>query len=130
MENVMFGCGHWNTGLFHRAAGLLGLGRGAMSFSLQLQSIYGNSFSYYLEDRNSDGSVSSKLIFGEDKDLFHPGQVNLGPWGGPQNLGRDVAGGFGWLRKSINSDTTLSYFAEAAYNNSSGDRKGCSSRWL
>lgn len=30
VENVMFGCGHWNRGLFHGAAGLLGLGRGPL----------------------------------------------------------------------------------------------------
>ncbi|XP_058092636.1 aspartyl protease AED1-like [Magnolia sinica] len=36
VENVMFGCGHWNRGLFHGAAGLLGLGRGPLSFSSQL----------------------------------------------------------------------------------------------
>ncbi|CAN1229076.1 Aspartic proteinase nepenthesin-1 [Linum perenne] len=27
VDNVMIGCGHWNRGLFHGAAGLLGLGR-------------------------------------------------------------------------------------------------------
>ncbi|CAI9089760.1 OLC1v1024393C1 [Oldenlandia corymbosa var. corymbosa] len=73
VENVMFGCGHWNRGLFHGAAGLLGLGRGPLSFSSQLQSLYGHSFSYCLVDRNSDSSVTSKLIFGEDEDLLsHP----------------------------------------------------------
>ncbi|KAK6142365.1 hypothetical protein DH2020_022713 [Rehmannia glutinosa] len=72
VENVMFGCGHWNRGLFHGAAGVLGLGRGPLSFASQLQSLYGNSFSYCLVDRNSN--TSSKLIFGEDKDLLsHPG---------------------------------------------------------
>jgi hypothetical protein len=45
VENVMFGCGHWNRGLFHGAAGLLGLGRGPLSFASQLQSYYGHSFS-------------------------------------------------------------------------------------
>ncbi|XP_057522994.1 aspartic proteinase nepenthesin-2-like [Amaranthus tricolor] len=73
-ENMMFGCGHWNRGLFHGAAGLLGLGKGPLSFASQLQSAYGHSFSYCLVDRNSDPSVSSKLIFGEDKDLLsNPG---------------------------------------------------------
>ncbi|XP_027337516.1 protein ASPARTIC PROTEASE IN GUARD CELL 1-like [Abrus precatorius] len=71
--DVMFGCGHWNTGFFHGAAGLLGLGRGPLSFSTQMQSIYGNSFSYCLTDLFSNTSVSSKLIFGEDKELlYHP----------------------------------------------------------
>ncbi|MCL7038679.1 hypothetical protein MKW94_025438 [Papaver nudicaule] len=73
VENVMFGCGHWNRGLFHGASGLLGLGRGPLSFASQLQSAYGHTFSYCLVDRNSDLSVSSKLIFGEDPSLLsHP----------------------------------------------------------
>ncbi|KAK4749832.1 hypothetical protein SAY87_027281 [Trapa incisa] len=73
VENVMFGCGHWNRGLFQGAAGVMGLGRGPLSFSSQLQSLYGHSFSYCLVDRNSNASVSSKLIFGEDKELLsHP----------------------------------------------------------
>lgn len=77
VENVMFGCGHWNRGLFHGAAGLLGLGRGPLSFSSQLQSLYGHSFSYCLVDRDSNTSVSSKLIFGEDKDLLNHPQLNF-----------------------------------------------------
>ncbi|KAK7836676.1 aspartyl protease family protein 2 [Quercus suber] len=139
VENVMFGCGHWNRGLFHGAAGLLGLGKGALSFSSQLQSLYGHSFSYCLVDRNSDTNVSSKLIFGEDKDLLsHPnlnftsfvvGKENLVDTfyylqikaivvGGevlniPEetwNLSPEGAGG-----TIIDSGTTLSYFAEPAY---------------
>ncbi|KAK1388742.1 Basic 7S globulin 2 small subunit [Heracleum sosnowskyi] len=77
LENVMFGSGHWNRGLFHGASGLLGLGRGPLSFSSQLQSSYGHSFSYCLVDRNSDPSVSSKLIFGEDKDLLGHKELNF-----------------------------------------------------
>jgi aspartyl protease family protein len=73
VENMIFGCGHWNRGLFHGAAGLLGLGRGPLSFASQLRSLYGQTFSYCLVDHNSDLNVSSKLIFGEDKDLLkHP----------------------------------------------------------
>jgi len=73
VENLIFGCGHWNRGLFHGAAGLLGLGRGPLSFASQLRSLYGHTFSYCLVDRNSDLNVSSKLIFGEDRDLLkHP----------------------------------------------------------
>ena len=73
----MFGCGHWNRGLFHGAAGLLGLGRGPLSFASQLQSLYGHSFSYCLVDRNSDANVCSKLIFGEDKDLLNHPNLNF-----------------------------------------------------
>ncbi|KAJ4981400.1 hypothetical protein NE237_032237 [Protea cynaroides] len=139
VENVMFGCGHWNRGLFHGAAGLLGLGRGPLSFSSQLRSLYGHSFSYCLVDRNSDMSVSSKLIFGEDKSLMsHPNLNFTSLVAGKENpidtfyyiqiksimvggevlkipeetwqLSSEGAGG-----TIIDSGTTLSYFADPAY---------------
>ncbi|WRX10688.1 Xylanase inhibitor [Theobroma cacao] len=139
VENVMFGCGHWNRGLFHGAAGLLGLGRGPLSFASQLQSLYGHSFSYCLVDRNSDANVSSKLIFGEDKDLLsHPNLNFTALVAGKENsvdtfyyvqiksvivggevlnipeetwqLSADGAGG-----TIIDSGTTLSYFADPTY---------------
>ncbi|KAE8713132.1 hypothetical protein F3Y22_tig00110214pilonHSYRG00034 [Hibiscus syriacus] len=136
VENVMFGCGHWNRGLFHGAAGLLGLGRGPLSFTSQLQSLYGHSFSYCLVDRNSDANVSSKLIFGEDKDLLsHPNLNFTSLVSGKDNLvdtfyyvqiksifvGGEVlnipeeawqlsAGG-----TIVDSGTTLSYFADPTY---------------
>ncbi|KAK8507764.1 hypothetical protein V6N13_140507 [Hibiscus sabdariffa] len=139
VENVMFGCGHWNRGLFHGAAGLLGLGRGPLSFASQLQSLYGHSFSYCLVDRNSDTNVSSKLIFGEDKDLLsHPNLNFTSLVAGKENsvdtfyyvqlksvfvggealnipeetwkLSADGAGG-----TIVDSGTTLSYFADPTY---------------
>lgn len=139
VEDVMFGCGHWNRGLFHGAAGLLGLGRGPLSFASQLQSLYGHSFSYCLVDRNSNSSVSSKLIFGEDKDLLKHPQLNFTSLVGGKdnpaetfyyvqiksvivggevlnipketwNLSPEGVGG-----TIIDSGTTLSYFAEPAY---------------
>ncbi|XWS75710.1 hypothetical protein CRYUN_Cryun01aG0115400 [Craigia yunnanensis] len=139
VENMMFGCGHWNRGLFHGAAGLLGLGRGPLSFASQLQSLYGHSFSYCLVDRNSDANVSSKLIFGEDKDLLsHPNLNFTSLVSGKENsvdtfyyvqiksvivggevlnipeetwqLSADGAGG-----TIIDSGTTLSYFADPTY---------------
>ncbi|XP_054819310.1 aspartyl protease family protein 2-like [Prosopis cineraria] len=140
VENVMFGCGHWNRGLFHGAAGLLGLGRGPLSFASQLQSLYGQSFSYCLVDRNSDTNVTSKLIFGEDKDLLgHPGLNFTSFVGGKENpvdtfyylqiksvmVGGEILkeipeetwalspeGSGGTI---IDSGTTLTYFAEPAY---------------
>ncbi|XP_022728170.1 aspartyl protease family protein 2-like [Durio zibethinus] len=139
VENVMFGCGHWNRGLFHGAAGLLGLGKGPLSFASQLQSLYGHSFSYCLVDRNSDANVSGKLIFGEDKDLLSHPELNFTSLvAGKENsvdtfyyvqiksvtvggevlkipeetwqLSADGAGG-----TIIDSGTTLSYFADPAY---------------
>ncbi|KAJ0914539.1 putative nepenthesin [Helianthus annuus] len=140
VENVMFGCGHWNRGLFHGAAGLLGLGRGPLSFASQLQSLYDHSFSYCLVDRNSNSSVSSKLIFGEDKDLLKHPELNFTSLIGGNEAPVDVfyyvhvksvvvagkvldipektwdltADGYGGT--IIDSGTTLSYFADPAYN--------------
>ncbi|KAI3694061.1 hypothetical protein L1987_77020 [Smallanthus sonchifolius] len=140
VENVMFGCGHWNRGLFHGAAGLLGLGRGPLSFASQLQSLYGHSFSYCLVDRDSNSSVSSKLIFGEDKDLLKQPDLNFTALIGgkeapvdvfyyvhiksvivagetldiPENTWNLSSDGFGGT--IIDSGTTLSYFADPAYN--------------
>lgn len=53
VENVAIGCGHNNEGLFVGAAGLLGLGGGALSFPSQVKS---TSFSYCLVDRDSDSA--------------------------------------------------------------------------
>lgn len=140
VENVMFGCGHWNRGLFHGAAGLLGLGRGPLSFSSQLQSVYGHTFSYCLVDRNSDISISSKLIFGEDTILMNHPNLNFTSFvSGKDNLvdtfyyvqikGIMVGGDLldipvGTWKLSeegaggtiIDTGTTLSYFAEPAYS--------------
>ena len=138
-EGVVFGCGHWNRGLFRGAAGLLGLGRGSLSFSSQLRPLSGGVFSYCLVDRNSDLSVSSKLVFGEENNLsalpdhnftaFVAGKedpadtfyylgikaVKVGGRFGeipPETweLGPDGGGG-----TIIDSGTTLSYFTEPAY---------------
>ncbi|KAK9153299.1 hypothetical protein Sjap_000779 [Stephania japonica] len=140
VEKVMFGCGHWNRGLFHGASGLLGLGRGPLSFTSQLKSVYGESFSYCLVDRNSDMSVTSKLIFGEDESLMrHPDLKFTSFVGGKDNpadtfyyvqIKSVVVGGEvlkipeeTWKVSSshgaggaiIDSGTTLSYFADPAY---------------
>lgn len=138
LENVMFGCGHWNRGLFHGAAGLLGLGRGPLSFSSQIQAQYGHSFSYCLVDRYSGPNVSSKLIFGEDKDLLSSPGLNFTSLvvgkenpvdtfyylevksvlvGGeeldiPEETWRLSDDGGGTI---VDSGTTLSYFVEPAY---------------
>ncbi|KAK7310020.1 hypothetical protein RJT34_07210 [Clitoria ternatea] len=53
VNRVAIGCGHNNEGLFVGAAGLLGLGGGALSFPAQLNA---TSFSYCLVDRDSDAA--------------------------------------------------------------------------
>ncbi|WOL02226.1 aspartyl protease family protein 2-like [Canna indica] len=139
VDDVIFGCGHWNRGLFHGAAGLLGLGRGPLSFASQLRSLYGHTFSYCLVDRNSDLSVSSKLIFGEDQSLLANRNLNYTSFvAGKENpvdtfyyvqiksilvdgealqipsatwdVAKDGSGG-----TIVDSGTTLSYFPDAAY---------------
>ncbi|CAO2165427.1 unnamed protein product [Urochloa humidicola] len=72
VARVALGCGHDNEGLFVAAAGLLGLGRGSLSFPTQISRRYGRSFSYCLVDRTSSaasssssgGSRSSTVTFG------------------------------------------------------------------
>ncbi|KAF4385919.1 hypothetical protein F8388_010475 [Cannabis sativa] len=139
VEDIMFGCGHWNRGLFRGAAGLLGLGRGPLSFSSQLQSLYGQSFSYCLVDRDSDTNVSSKLIFGEDKGLLAHPELNFTTLVTAKDIPVDtfyylqiksiLVGGEilniseeTWKLSSegsggtiIDSGTTLSYFTDPAY---------------
>ncbi|CAH8358481.1 unnamed protein product [Eruca vesicaria subsp. sativa] len=59
VANVAVGCGHSNKGLFVGAAGLLGLGGGALALPSQLNA---TSFSYCLVDRDSDSA--STVEFG------------------------------------------------------------------
>ncbi|KAM7508563.1 hypothetical protein LguiA_019016 [Lonicera macranthoides] len=64
VKNIALGCGHDNEGLFIGADGLLGLGRGKLSFPSQAGFRFGSKFSYCLVDRSSS-SKSSWLIFGD-----------------------------------------------------------------
>ncbi|KAK1603284.1 hypothetical protein QYE76_008127 [Lolium multiflorum] len=68
VARVAVGCGHDNEGLFVAAAGLLGLGRGSLSFPAQISRRYGRSFSYCLVDRTSSAtpatSRASTVTFG------------------------------------------------------------------
>ncbi|NP_001168472.1 Aspartyl protease family protein At5g10770 [Zea mays] len=48
IKNFRFGCGEKNRGLFGRAAGLLGLGRGKTSLPVQAYDKYGGVFAYCL----------------------------------------------------------------------------------
>ncbi|KAL0283279.1 UNVERIFIED_CONTAM: Aspartyl protease family protein 2 [Sesamum angustifolium] len=64
VSNVALGCGHDNEGLFVGAAGLLGLGRGKLSFPTQAGSRFGGKFSYCLVDRSASSKPSS-MVFGE-----------------------------------------------------------------
>ncbi|CAO1945164.1 unnamed protein product [Urochloa humidicola] len=67
-HNVTIGCGHDNGGLLDSAAGLLGVGRGELSFPSQAASAYGRVFSYCLGDRaarrRGTSASSAYLVFG------------------------------------------------------------------
>lgn len=64
VKNVALGCGHDNEGLFVGAAGLLGLGRGKLSFPSQAGRRFGRKFSYCLVDRSAS-SRPSAIVFGQ-----------------------------------------------------------------
>ncbi|KAG6667089.1 hypothetical protein I3843_01G072200 [Carya illinoinensis] len=61
---VALGCGHNNQGLFVGAAGLLGLGRGRLSFPTQTGRRFNRKFSYCLVDRSASSRPSS-VVFGD-----------------------------------------------------------------
>lgn len=63
VERVALGCGHDNEGLFVGAAGLLGLGRGKLSFPTQAGRRFAKKFSYCLVDRSASSRPSS-MVFG------------------------------------------------------------------
>lgn len=138
VPRVIFGCGHANRGLFHGAAGLLGLGRGQLSFASQLRELYGHKFSYCLVDRDSNASVSSTLVFGEDErlaahrdlqytalvqtansvDTFYYVRIAAATVGGervdvPSAAFEITAEGNGGT--IVDSGTTLTYLAQPAY---------------
>lgn len=75
VKNIAIGCGHDNEGLFVGAAGLLGLGRGKLSFPNQAGRRFGKKFSYCLVDRSMSSRPSS-IVFGESavsrKAVFTP----------------------------------------------------------
>ncbi|KAK7397439.1 hypothetical protein VNO78_18611 [Psophocarpus tetragonolobus] len=64
VSRVALGCGHHNEGLFVGAAGLLGLGRGTLSFPLQTGRRFNHKFSYCLVDRSASSKPSS-VLFGD-----------------------------------------------------------------
>ncbi|KAG5141939.1 hypothetical protein JHK82_017634 [Glycine max] len=64
VPRVAIGCGHDNEGLFVGAAGLLGLGRGGLSFPTQTGTRFNNKFSYCLTDRTASAKPSS-IVFGD-----------------------------------------------------------------
>nr|GLL38214.1 aspartyl protease family protein At5g10770-like [Ipomoea trifida] len=62
VENFLFGCGQNNQGLFGNTAGLLGLGRDALSLVSQTAAKYGKYFSYCLPTKRG---ANGHLTFGK-----------------------------------------------------------------
>uniref|UniRef100_A0ACD5WRW4 Uncharacterized protein n=1 Tax=Avena sativa TaxID=4498 RepID=A0ACD5WRW4_AVESA len=62
IKGFRFGCGEKNSGLFGKAAGLMGLGRGKTSLTVQASNKYGGAFSYCLPASSS--GTTGYLDFG------------------------------------------------------------------
>ncbi|BBN11967.1 aspartyl protease family protein [Marchantia polymorpha subsp. ruderalis] len=65
VPNFAFGCGHKNQGTFSGTDGLVGLGRGDVSFNEQIGELIGSKFAYCLVDLFGSAAESSPLIFGD-----------------------------------------------------------------
>ncbi|KAI3452987.1 hypothetical protein Pfo_009650 [Paulownia fortunei] len=69
-QHFSFGCGFWNSGpsvsgaSFNGGNGVLGLGRGPISFSSQLGREFGHKFSYCLMDYSLSPPPTSYLLIG------------------------------------------------------------------
>ncbi|KAL6278837.1 hypothetical protein ACE6H2_022438 [Prunus campanulata] len=67
LKDIVFGCGHNNTGTFNEnEMGIVGLGGGPLSLVSQLGPLVGGKkFSFCLMPFHTDPSVESKISFGE-----------------------------------------------------------------
>ncbi|KAG6573507.1 Aspartic proteinase CDR1, partial [Cucurbita argyrosperma subsp. sororia] len=74
---VVFGCGHNNTGTFNaNEMGLIGFGRGAISFVSQIgPSVGGRKFSLCLMPTNTDPTISSSISIGTGSQVEGPGVI-------------------------------------------------------
>ncbi|XP_022976385.1 aspartic proteinase CDR1-like [Cucurbita maxima] len=74
---VVFGCGHNNSGTFNaNEMGLIGFGRGAISFVSQIgPSVGGRKFSICLMPYNTDPRISSSLSIGSGSEVKGPGVI-------------------------------------------------------
>ncbi|PIM98102.1 Aspartyl protease [Handroanthus impetiginosus] len=80
---LSFGCGFWNSGPsvsgpnFNGAHGVLGLGRGPISFSSQLGREFGHKFSYCLKDYTLSPPPTSYLLIGGGSPCRVAGKAKL-----------------------------------------------------
>ena len=78
LQNIVFGCGHKNTGSFNEEEmGLVGLGGGPLSLVSQIGPLFGGrKFSHCLLPFHTDPSITSKLNFGSDGEVSGDGVVS------------------------------------------------------
>ncbi|KAF3454313.1 hypothetical protein FNV43_RR04760 [Rhamnella rubrinervis] len=78
LQNIVFGCGHNNTGSFNEdEMGLVGLGSGPLSLVSQIGPLFGGrKFSHCLLPFHTDPRITSKLIFGSDSEVSGDGVVS------------------------------------------------------
>ncbi|XP_059438524.1 aspartic proteinase CDR1-like [Corylus avellana] len=76
--NVVFGCGHNNTGTFNdHEMGIIGLGGGVMSFTSQMGAALGSrKFSHCLSPFGTDPNIPSKISFGSGSEVLGDGVVS------------------------------------------------------
>lgn len=78
LRSLAFGCGFRNSGpsvsgpSFNGASGVMGLGRGPISFSSQLGRRFGNKFSYCLMDYTIAPTPTSYLVIGGEQNRVVP----------------------------------------------------------
>eukprot|EP01018_Ginkgo_biloba_P029544 Gb_20713 [translate_table: standard] len=71
-----FGCAKSQDGIIQSAPGLIGLGKGSLSFLLQTASLYDKTFSYCLPSLDSS-ELSGSLVFG--KEALSPSGLKFTP---------------------------------------------------
>ncbi|KAL1292646.1 hypothetical protein HN51_053213 [Arachis hypogaea] len=69
LNNIVFGCGRENKGMFGYTSGVLGLGRGSLSLVSQGSDNFGGVFSYCLPSPMG-GETSGSLVFGDEPSAF------------------------------------------------------------
>ncbi|TVU42266.1 hypothetical protein EJB05_08660 [Eragrostis curvula] len=128
LEGFVFGCGLSNRGLFGGAAGLMGLGRTALSLVSQTAARYGGVFSYCLPAttaatgslslgepsyRNTTPVAYTRMIADPSQPPFYFLNVTgaaVGGEGGPL-----AASGFGAANVLIDSGTVITRLAPSVY---------------
>ncbi|XP_050115835.1 aspartic proteinase CDR1-like [Malus sylvestris] len=79
LQNIVFGCGHNNTGetFQENQMGVVGLGIGNMSFISQISpAVGGKKFSYCLVPSHANPTSTSKMSFGNGSEVLGEGVVS------------------------------------------------------